>query len=105
MLAFFGTICYYTLALREQMYAAVAQLDRVTDYESVGRGFESLSPYQKTGYPFWDSPFFGMEKRTQMGVFACGRGVFNSGRIPEGCGWNRNGLAKQNFFAKCFFEF
>ena len=28
------------------MYAAVAQLDRVTDYESVGRGFESLSPYQ-----------------------------------------------------------
>ena len=27
------------------MYAAVAQLDRVTDYESVGRGFESLSPY------------------------------------------------------------
>ena len=27
-------------------YAAVAQLDRVTDYESVGRGFESLLPYQ-----------------------------------------------------------
>ena len=24
------------------MYALVAQLDRVTDYESVGRGFESL---------------------------------------------------------------
>ena len=28
-------------------YAAVAQLDRVTDYESVGRGFESLLPYQQ----------------------------------------------------------
>ena len=28
-------------------HAAIAQLDRVTDYESVGRGFESLSPYQK----------------------------------------------------------
>ena len=27
-------------------YAPVAQLDRVTDYESVGRGFESLLAYQ-----------------------------------------------------------
>ena len=27
-------------------YAPVAQLDRVTDYESVGRGFESLPAYQ-----------------------------------------------------------
>ena len=27
-------------------YAAVAQLDRVFDYESKGRGFESLQPYQ-----------------------------------------------------------
>ena len=26
-------------------YALVAQLDRVTDYESVGRGFESLPAY------------------------------------------------------------
>ena len=30
------------------MHAPIAQLDRVTDYESVGRGFESLSAYQKT---------------------------------------------------------
>ena len=29
------------------MYAPVAQLDRVTDYESVGRGFESLPAYQR----------------------------------------------------------
>ena len=28
-------------------HAAIAQLDRVTDYESVGRGLESLLPYQK----------------------------------------------------------
>ena len=28
------------------VYAPVAQLDRVTDYESVGRGFESLPAYQ-----------------------------------------------------------
>ena len=27
------------------VYAPIAQLDRVTDYESVGRGFESLSAY------------------------------------------------------------
>ena len=33
-------------------HAAIAQLDRVTDYESVGRGFESLSPYQEARYPF-----------------------------------------------------
>ena len=45
MLAFFGNICYYTLALASA-YAPIAQLDRVTDYESVGRGFESLSAYQ-----------------------------------------------------------
>ena len=39
-------LCYYTLALRNAVYAPVAQLDRVTDYESVGRGFESLLAYQ-----------------------------------------------------------
>ena len=33
-------------------YAPIAQLDRVTDYESVGRGFESLSAYQKDQIPF-----------------------------------------------------
>ena len=30
----------------KRRYAPVAQLDRVTDYESVGRGFESLPAYQ-----------------------------------------------------------
>ena len=40
-------MCYYILALRNAVYAPVAQLDRVTDYESVGRGFESLPAYQK----------------------------------------------------------
>ncbi len=35
----------------KQVYAPVAQLDRVTDYESVGRGFESLPAYQKSRYP------------------------------------------------------
>ena len=40
--------CYYIEAL-ERAYAPVAQLDRVTDYESVGQGFESLLAYQN-GY-------------------------------------------------------
>ena len=31
----------------KKRYAPVAQLDRVTDYESVGRGFESLLAYQE----------------------------------------------------------
>ena len=30
-----------------EAHAPVAQLDRVTDYESVGRGFESLLAYHK----------------------------------------------------------
>lgn len=31
----------------QHIYALVAQLDRVTGYEPVGRGFESLPAYQK----------------------------------------------------------
>ncbi len=48
--------CYYMQALKSA-YAPIAQLDRVTDYESVGRGFESLSAYQKNRYPIRDSGF------------------------------------------------
>lgn len=33
---------YYILAVRYGRYAPVAQPDRVTGYEPVGRGFESL---------------------------------------------------------------
>ena len=51
VLAFSFYVCYYMQAL-EVRYALVAQLDRVTDYESVGRGFESLPAYQKSRYPF-----------------------------------------------------
>ena len=36
-------------------HAPIAQLDRVTGYEPVGRGFESLSAYQLTGYLGWDN--------------------------------------------------
>ena len=40
------------------MHAPIAQLDRVTDYESVGRGFESLSAYQKKAKDLCDSWLF-----------------------------------------------
>ena len=36
-------------------YALVAQLDRVTGYEPVGQGFESLPAYHLTGYPIRDN--------------------------------------------------
>ena len=48
---------YYIQAFERSAYAPVAQLDRVTDYESVGRGFESLLAYQKQDIPFGMSCF------------------------------------------------
>ena len=48
-LAFSCKRCYTKQAVKRNAsfrYAAVAQLDRVTGYEPVGRGFESLQPYQ-----------------------------------------------------------
>ena len=53
MLAFSAYMCYHTLAHPRMRHAPIAQLDRVTDYESVGRGFESLSAYQKIQIPLW----------------------------------------------------
>ena len=46
-------VCYNVLAVR---YALVAQLDRVTDSDSVGRTFESCRAYQKSvkSYDFAD---------------------------------------------------
>ena len=44
--------------VRKRLHAPIAQLDRVTDYESVGRGFESLSAYQKYGIGFRLSHIF-----------------------------------------------
>ena len=51
VLAYFQDVCYYILALIAR-YAPVAQLDRVTGYEPVGQGFESLPAYQKCRHPF-----------------------------------------------------
>ena len=47
MLAFSKRVCYHIPAREVHVHAPVAQLDRVTDYESVGRGFESLLAYQR----------------------------------------------------------
>ena len=35
---------------RKTAFALLAQLDRVTDYESVGQGFESLAAHQIKGH-------------------------------------------------------
>ena len=43
---FYAIIIELSVRVLWQRYAAVAQLDRVTGYEPVGRGFESLQPYQ-----------------------------------------------------------
>ena len=45
VLAFLKRLCYDIQAPEIKGHAPVAQLDRVTDYESVGRGFESLPAY------------------------------------------------------------
>ena len=42
---FYAIIIELSVRVLWQRYAAVAQLDRVTGYEPVGRGFESLQPY------------------------------------------------------------
>ena len=53
MLAFSKRVCYHIPAREVHVHAPVAQLDRVTDYESVGRGFESLLAYQKHREIVW----------------------------------------------------
>ena len=60
------------------MHAAIAQLDRVTDYESVGRGFESLLPYQKNQIPIRVSGFLfckGLKRSNAARMSAAGEGL------------------------------
>ena len=66
-------------SVKRSAHAPVAQLDRVTDYESVGQGFESLPAYQKSGDPIRDRRFFlipwGLDpfNATVRGTVACAR--------------------------------
>ena len=48
----------YRSARESGTNAPVAQLDRVTDYESVGQGFESLPAYQEKAQNLHDSGLF-----------------------------------------------
>ena len=69
-LAFFCKRCYTKQAVKRNAsfrYAAVAQLDRVTGYEPVGRGFESLSAHQKKAKSR-DLAFFSYIRLTETGI-------------------------------------
>ena len=48
------------------MYAPVAQLDRVTGYEPVGRGFESLLAHHSSGCPQFALRFIYMGRRALL---------------------------------------
>ena len=67
-------------ALMSVQYAPVAQLDRVTGYEPVGRGFESLPAYQKFQIPIRVSGIFylrwkGLEKLNAARTSAAADGL------------------------------
>lgn len=53
------TVAFY-LCIKNSSSALVAQLDRATGYEPVGRAFESLQARHKfqKGYDFGHNPFF-----------------------------------------------
>ena len=76
-------MCYYTLALRNAVYAPVAQLDRVTDYESVGRGFESLPAYQKCGISVWISHVFYTRRDSNQQIQMSGGHLFGIGSTTQ----------------------
>ena len=74
--------CYNTSCSEHGAHALVAQLDRVTDYESVGRGFESLPSHQERPEHnvFW-SFFFCAWK----GLEQHGRAAGETNNSPVGC--------------------
>ena len=49
-LDFYVRLCYTISRVKKDAVALVAQLDRVTGYEPVGQGFESLTARQKHLY-------------------------------------------------------
>ena len=59
-------LIYYGSSEKEQC-ALIAQLDRVTGYEPVGRGFESLSAHQKKAKSR-DLAFFSYIRLTARGI-------------------------------------
>ncbi len=63
-----------TILRHLRVYAPVAQLDRVTDYESVGRGFESLPAYhERSLFCLPDKGGFFRTKCALAGTRSCWR--------------------------------
>ena len=96
-------------SVKRNTHAPVAQLDRVTDYESVGQGFESLPAYQKSGYPIRDNRFFNTrvdskarprrsrgEKHAGGMFFRAWESPCMSGRIRYGCGRSCSRSARES---------
>ena len=57
-------------------YAPVAQLDRVTGYEPVGQGFESLPAYHLTGCPIRDN-LLNFYAEEETGTIKYGTGKYH----------------------------
>lgn len=91
-LAIPGGRCYNDQAVRggspAAEHAAVAQLDRVTGYEPVGRGFESLQPYWRERTILRSRPLFLSScASVRAGVLAlpadsCGSGIRLRDDVP-----------------------
>ena len=84
----------------EQQNALVAQLDRVSDYESEGQGFESLRARQRKGIRFIRVPFLlpyhkGTRTRKGLRVFGRRRGRIPSRRVPMTGTGAKRGWARQ----------
>ena len=79
------------------MHAAIAQLDRVTDYESVGRGFESLLPYQKPDalWGVWFLSFNGLEQANMVRISIARYGFTAESNFPNAAGENAHIFCKK----------
>lgn len=81
----------------EMRFAPVAQLDRVTGYEPVGRGFESLPAYQKDPVALAAGSFFLLPGASD--IPAQGDSAFPSGKLLHifGCFLAPNGRKIHNY--------
>ncbi len=91
-------------------YALVAQLDRVTDYESVGRGFESLPSHQEkpVHIVYWFFFFCLRDGRGSNRAAAHSAasnqpsGLLLSPRVPTRRNVYRGSCKSKDFMAFCF---
>ena len=87
-------------------YALVAQLDRVTDYESVGRGFESLPSHQEKPVHIvcWFFFLSARWKGLEQGSAASNQpsGLLLSPRVPTRRNVYRGSCKSKDFMAFLF---